>query len=303
MKILQVGDIHFMGTNPIGRKDFLPDTLQKKLKECVSIANKYSAPIICVGDIFHTEIVSNSIVNQFGDIINKLKKDFYFIFGNHDLQYHSLDLWDRTSLGVLYINNPKVKHISEASLPFDYMDWDQEIEGNKTNNLLLCHKAIVSQKQLQKNFWMQNDKDFCNVVSEKQFRKYNLILCGHWHKPYTFTYKNTLVNNSGAVARIDVGSDYIPKVSLIDLDDLSIKDIPLKTAKPFKDVISKKHLMHNQTKKENKIEIEAFVEKLKNQKKQKATVFSDALTETLKNKDVPLELRNKLQDILVEMKE
>ena len=108
-----VGDIHLTGRNPEARIGNIIDDQFEKIEEIVDIANHYNADIVQLGDIVHTDIIAKSLESEFGRIINQLKNNFYFIWGNHDLLHHSKELKDRTSLGVLYANNHKLKHMSE----------------------------------------------------------------------------------------------------------------------------------------------------------------------------------------------
>ena len=149
----------------------MPKAQIEKLQEIVCIANDYDVPILTVGDVFDTDVVSNLLVNKIGNILNQLNNDLYFVWGNHDLKYHSLDLWAKTSLGVLLTNNPKVKHISEfQKFPIDYLDWEQPIQENqyKESRILIAHKAIVSDDHLRSNSWMENDSSFCMPIHDKK---------------------------------------------------------------------------------------------------------------------------------------
>ena len=93
---LLAGDIHLAGRNPPNRTDDVVTNLQfEKVEEIVDIANQMDVPIICTGDIFHTPIVSNQILSRFGRIIGELKREFYFVVGNHDMMYHNMEKIDK----------------------------------------------------------------------------------------------------------------------------------------------------------------------------------------------------------------
>lgn len=220
MNILAVGDVHISGKNPFSRLDDVTELQFKKLKEIVDISNKFGVPIINTGDIFHTALVANSITALTGDILSHLNNPWYFIFGNHDLQYHSLEMIERTSLGVIWANNQMVKHISEITQDYDcpewaYIDWNNEYLIDSP--YLLAHRAIVDNRLVSKNSWIMEDKNFCQAADE--LKKYSLIICGHWHKPYEFYHENTFVLNPGPVIRRNIVEQEQPRVVSLNIDD------------------------------------------------------------------------------------
>lgn len=249
MLALIAGDTHFSGKNPIGRLDDLVEVQFDKWEEIISISNKYDVPIIHTGDLFNVSIVANSILTQIGAIMENLNNPLYFVWGNHDLMYHSLDLWDRTSLGILWANNDKIRHISQFSddykIFWDWFDWGS-VYGiqrfGSQHDLLLTHRAVVSGKSLGKNSWILDDEDFCmDIDNNLHLRGYKLIICGHWHKPYIFNHKYSKVINPGPVLRRTVTEWFMPSVTLLNLDTLLHKIIYL-DAKPPDQILSKKHI-------------------------------------------------------------
>lgn len=274
--------MHISGVNPIARKDNLVEVQWDKLKQIINISNKYNVPIVTVGDIFDTPIIANSLLQKFGNIISKLNKELYFVFGNHDLIGHSIQAINRTSLGVIESNNPKIKHIkyfySNYGYRFDYSDYLQPIQKTKLkqSNILLCHKAVVFPKLIGgKNSWILKDSEFCyNIQTEKELHKYSLILCGHWHKPYIFTYKNTKVINAGSVLRTTINETHQPSIYLLNLKTLEHKKIKLNCNA---DVLSDKHLQIKKSKTINIDNVRAFVNSIGIGKKEQSLSIVDSL--------------------------
>jgi predicted phosphodiesterase len=297
MLILICGDSHLTGRNPIARKDDLVTLQFKKWIEIRDLANKYNAPIIHTGDIFNTAVVANSLLTQLGGILSYLKKPLYFVWGNHDLQYHSYEMWRRTSLGVLWSNNDKVRHISEWDLDdnrWDWIDWNQQQEHVPTNStLLLSHKAIINYKQVGRNSWIMKDKEFCGDV--KDFPNYKLIICGHWHRPYIYKYKNTKVINPGPMTRQSIDEWINPSVILIDTKTLIHKKVYLDTPDP-EDVLSKKHTEH--TIKSYTEGVLKFVDALKNKKLVTQKSFLKNLMALLDSHELEENLEEIFRDII-----
>ena len=307
MLILIVGDTHFTGKNPIARLDDIVEIQFNKLEEIVMLSNKYDAPIIHTGDIFNVSIIANSILTKIGSILEKLKHPLYFVWGNHDLMYHSLDLWDRTSLGVLWKNSNKVKHISEFytdyKIEFDYIDWGGTLGFTGANEILLTHKAVVSERKMGKGSWILEDEDFCmNIDNNLHLRGYKLIICGHWHKPYIFHHKGTKVINPGPVLRRSIEEWLMPSVILLNTNTLLHKRIYLQSALPPEQVLSKKHI-------EQKIEsytdgVIKFIEQLKHiTKTDKSKSFMTNLFKELDSHSLPKNVENILRNTISKLVE
>lgn len=306
MLILNVGDPHITGKNPRCRMDDLVVVQFDKLIEVVELANKFNCPIVCPGDILNVPILANTLLTTFGEIVSKLRHPLYFTFGNHDLMYHSLDIYTRTSLGVLWHNNPKIKHISEFyddyGVDWDYSDWGQGITTSFKSKILLIHQAVVNYKMIGgKSSWIKDDKEFARIIEDdEELQQYDLIICGHWHKRYRFTYKNTTVINAGPLTRRTVEDKDVPTVQLINLDTKLRRVIKLKKALPTEMVVSDKHLEENIH--QVKADIIEFINALKRKERKYNSSFLDNLMMLLDLHELtkPIEevLRRKVADLI-----
>jgi predicted phosphodiesterase len=309
MLILICGDTHITGKNPVGRTDDILEAQFYKWEEIISIANEYDVPIIHVGDVFNVSLIANSILTKIGFILEELWNPMYFVWGNHDLLYHSLDLWNRTSLGVLWKHNDKVKHISEFyedyKIWWAWNDWGSEkgIQwyGRNSPEILLTHKAVVSERKMGKGSWVVKDENFCmNIDSDPELRKYRLIICGHWHKPYIFKYKGTTIINPGPILRRSVEEWLMPSVVLLNTDTLLYKKIYLKSAKPPDKVLSKTHI-------EQRVEsytegVIKFVEQLKHvSKPDKKRSFMKNLFKLLDSHELPKNIEKMLRNMIADL--
>jgi len=302
MLVTIIGDAHLTGKNPICRLDDLTEIQWDKWEEIVDFANTKNTPIISVGDLFQVSVVANSIVNRFGEIINKLINPIFFVWGNHDLLYHSLNLWKQTSLGVLLQNNPKIRHISEFkkyyNISWDYQDWDQKIVNNKSE-FLLSHKAVISKQQEQGNYWIAKDMTFADTVGSWS-KQYKLIICGHWHKPYSFKHNNTMVLNAGPVSRTKVEDKLQPSICLVNLKTGMFQRHCLQSAKPYGDVLSSKHLIHKEDNSEN---IKKFIEAIGKQGGKYDSTFMENLMSLIDNHELDKDVEKLLIDVLAKIKE
>lgn len=306
MLVLVVGDTHLTGKNPIGRIDDIVDAQYDKLIQIVELSNKFDAPIIHTGDIFNVSVISNRILTRIGIILSKLNNPLYFVWGNHDLLYHSLELWDRTSLGVLLMHNDNVRHISkfkrDYGVKWSWYDWESD-EGIKwygdRPDLLLTHKAVVSERKMGKGSWVVKDEDFCmNIDNNLELRGYRLIICGHWHKQYRFKYKDQTILNPGPILRRTVEEWIMPSVTLLNLDTLFSKIHYLEAEPPDK-VLSRKHI-------EQRVDsytegVMRFVNKLKDKKVSGKKKFLENLFEMLDSHELPKEVETLLRNTIVKL--
>lgn len=305
MLILFVGDPHLTGKNPLCRLDDLTIVQWKKWNEIINIANMLNIPMVTSGDILNVSVIANSLLTKLGNVLNKLNNPIYFIWGNHDLMYHSLDMWERTSLGVLWTNNEKVKHISEFEqdygISWDYCDYNQEIVKTESD-LLLIHKAVITEKQTGKNSWILKDKDFCTDLTEnKDLQKYRLILCGHWHYQYVYNFNNTRVINAGSLVRRTVDETRIPTIQLVNIETGFTKRISLESAVSSDLIISKKHL-------DSKIKvvsdsISLFVDQLENNKMEFNSNFLSNIMSILDTHEIEKGVERFLRDVLSKVME
>jgi exonuclease SbcD len=269
MLILVVGDIHSSGNPPVGRtdKDKFVSVQVQKLQEVVTIANDHNVPIVCPGDVFNSSNATYGVYNRAGRILRCLNNPFYFVFGNHDLLYHSLQQWKQTALGALWINNPMVKHISECEdADWSYCDWNVEPNHKPDTDLFISHQAIVTQKQMDENEWLiKDERGFALPWDDETFDPYRIVICGHWHTRYWVRDGERRLLNPGPVVRRDVTPDSftkMPSVTLLNTDTGIAKQIFLKSARPGDEVLSRSHIRKKQTQSINNEKIMSFVKNL-----------------------------------------
>lgn len=302
MLIIGIGDSHITGKSPVARLDNLVEVQFIKWKEVVQIANNYNCPVISTGDIFNVPVIANSILTQFGTILEDLRQPLYFVWGNHDLMYHSMDMYDRTSLGMLWHNNTKIRHISEFykdyNIMWDYIDWGQPlVKGNL--QLLLSHQAIIHHRMIGgKNSWILKDPEFARLM-DKELEQYSIIICGHWHRRYNFKHKNTLIFNPGPLTRRTIEDKEEPQIQLINLETRLSKQIKLKSVKPTELVITDKHIEDKVHKSIN--DITDFINNLKSKKLKYTSSFIDNLMDLLDAHELESSVEKVLRSLIAKL--
>jgi predicted phosphodiesterase len=269
-KIIFITDVHISGKNPICRTDDLTTEQFKKLSTIIDISNKKDIPIINSGDLTDSPNISYSTYTKLANVLKESKRGFYTLYGNHDLQFHTMDTSTSVALGALIESVPSVKHISEFEKDygaiFDYEDWDNNkeiVKNGLRTKILVCHRAIVSNKLMNKSWMKASETDFYNI-NERGVGKYGMILCGHFHKQYEII-KDSIVLNPGCFTRRNANEIevHVPSYYIIDIDNLDYELHSLPNVKGTNEVISYSHLTYTKMAKNIKTEIAEFFKKIK----------------------------------------
>ena len=206
--------------------DNLVEKQFRKFETIIDISNRLGIPIIHGGDLTDSPNIAYSTYTTLAKVLNRCKKGFYTIFGNHDLQYHTMETATSVALGALIESCSTVKHIEDFTLDYgieiDYEDWDDEkhITKNTHSKILISHRAIINNFMMSKNWIKNNTTDFYNI-KEKEINKYELILCGHYHKQYEIlTNKKQMILNPGCFTRRNANEIEVhnPSYYIVDLD-------------------------------------------------------------------------------------
>lgn len=100
-RLLAVGDLHLRKTRPAMRTDDYFQTQEAKLAYIFQTAIENDCGhIVFPGDVFDRADAPYSLTEWAIRQFKNMSADFYFVFGNHDLRYHTLDKAN-CPLGVL----------------------------------------------------------------------------------------------------------------------------------------------------------------------------------------------------------
>lgn len=121
----------------------------------------------------------------------------------------------------------------------------------------------------------------------------DLTLCGHIHTGFkTVCYKNKYFVNPGAIVRLNASKDEMSRTVHVVLceitDKITLKEIPLTSAKPAIDVLSREHILKRR---KNKSIAEFYDEEVESFKLTKAKKIDDILNSVLDNEGIPEELK------------
>lgn len=226
-----------------------------KVLSCIrKVCKKYGVPALFCGDLFHKpENIDQDLLNMWMDFMNGSEYEVdwptYLISGNHDIK-HLSKIGERPSSWVnLLCSNTKVWE----PLDYDYFCVDPknntyvygvpyidhniglnkylenlELKGDK--NILLLHTDYPGAQDTDGRV-----VDSVENLNMNTLRKFDLVLCGHIHKPQRLSKKVYMVGAPIQQRRTDRDCDmgYWKVYS-----DLSVKFVPLEGFPKFIDVES-----------------------------------------------------------------
>lgn len=295
MRFICTADWHLRATRPRCRidNDWI-ETQMLALSQLVKISREKDAPIIVVGDLFHsnsdTSFECISMVQKLADVLGEL----YILAGNHDLPYHSSENIDKSAIGIL-LKSENVFPISEF---FKKWHWntDEKIRYSASNfdekdneNAEIVFKHVLTIPEEEKPSFV--DCETPETLLEK-FPNAKWIFTGDYHRNFHYEKKGRHVVNSGCLIRqVSDFKDYQCGVYFVDTD---------KNIVEFIFIIDNEELIDDSyITKENEREqrIDNFVNKL--QKTQSISFdFIDNVKKSMKENEFTKDLENMVNELM-----
>lgn len=243
-------DWHVREDIPVCRSESFQDEFWAKVDFVAELQRKFDCPVFHGGDLFHFWKPSPWLLTQ---CHLHFPKNFYTIYGQHDLPQHNFDL--RIKSGI--------HNLEQAGLlkVLDGCSWGQDPKDGTFS---------------KHSWWGQNWKILvwhvfnyqgrppwpgCEAMKGlhllKKYPQYDLILTGDNHTPFVEYYEGRVLVNPGSLSRQEAGqADFQPRVYLYYSDN-SVEPIfiPIK-----QDAVSRDHLIN---KEERDGRIDAFISRLK----------------------------------------
>jgi DNA repair exonuclease SbcCD nuclease subunit len=264
LNILGLTDTHIMSRNPKARIDHLPTAIFNKLDEVRKIVEENHVSIVLIaGDVFDYPYQSYKTWIKAYFKFKAIKKymsppiKVFVVFGQHDLYFQRLDeAMDKTALGALA--RMGAVHVLDNEEPYRYksgkknyhfygMSYGQPIPKIKNTmgatNILVAHKMIAPRKP-----WgtAKEGKDYESPETLYDKDWFDFVLCGDWHGDFVWRSKaDTYIVNPGALARKTGGKedyDRRPSIVLWDTKSNDIELIPLDSANPSEEVLTREHI-------------------------------------------------------------
>lgn len=271
MRFLFFTDTHIRSTSMRSRLDNVTDSLEEKMEEVGRIAKLHQVDaILHGGDLFDRPDVSVMTVSRFAQILSKYHCPVYATVGNHDIFAHNPKTLPRTMMGLLSVlglitlipqegirlETDCVVQLSAAPFRYDIDRGDRESYYQKRrDDSVDWHILLVHAMLLQKPFIADISH---TVIGDLHELDADIVLSGHYHNGYEVTAsKGTLFINPGSLLRTSNSLNDMqrtPQVVLLDLHKnkpIDYQLIPLRSAKPGEEVLSRQHTVENQMRQEN----------------------------------------------------
>lgn len=232
VKLLAVGDLHLRKTAPSMRKDDFQAALERKVDYIFALAKEHDVDgIVFPGDVFDRHDAPHGMVEWAVRKFSRTTTELFFVYGQHDLRYHTSDK-QNSPLGVVLAALDKA-HLLEPDDPW----FIGSKEGGDGLALYGCSWGEeLSIETLEK---MRHTTDWCSILvmhrpitleplpwnhdlmltGEDLLHKYPnvcVFITGDNHKFFTYTDLGRSVLNMGSVCRQTVDQiDHTPSVALV----------------------------------------------------------------------------------------
>lgn len=295
MRAIITADWHIRATRPRCRidNDWL-ETQRKALNQIVEISTKKKAPVMVVGDLFHsnsdTSFECIQMVQQMADKLGEL----YILAGNHDLPYHSSENLDKSAIGVL-LNSNNVHLIKdyltkwnlEQEYPYIISAGNFDEEDDELAEIVFKHVLTIPS---------EDKPDFVDCETPEslleKFPNAKWIFTGDYHHNFHYEKKGRHIVNSGCLLRqASDMKDYQCGVYFVDTDEEIVEFIPIIDNE---DLIDDSYILQENERNER---IESFVDKLR-KTKGVSLDFIDNVQNEMKRNDFEPELKEVVEELL-----
>ena len=265
-KFLYSSDMHGRGRNSVNRLGSYFDDWLLKVDECIDIYKKNESTFWLIGgDLFDSNTVSNSVVDEFVDRIESNDVLVKVIFGNHDLVNCNIEMSKSTSLAHILRRSPNFELLETLTgndcviKGFNYQHNIEEDIVKTKMNFLKTDKFKIA---VPHAFICLKKFPFAtHILAEDIDTNADLVLCSHFHQDWGIeTVNNTQYLNLGAFGRLSIAEHkHMPKVAVVNTSTRKIDIIQLTSAKKGKDIFD---LAKYEENKANKKDISTFIESL-----------------------------------------
>ncbi len=188
--LIITSDWHLRDTTPICRVDDFETTQWKKVDFISRLQRRLKCPVIHAGDLFEKWKPSPYLLAK---TIEHLPKDFYTIYGNHDLPQHNIELKNRC--GVYVLEKANVLTVIDGrhwNVDYNENQWF-EIEGRK------IHIAHIMTYQGKTPYPGCTDTPASGLL--RKYKDFDLIITGHNHMQFVEKHNGRSLLNPGSLTR------------------------------------------------------------------------------------------------------
>lgn len=267
MKFIYTSDLHCRGKNSANRiGDYYSDWLLK-FNELVKLTkDKADGNLIIGGDLYDSSVVSNTIVDDITDIIEKNKLKVKIVPGNHDMLCGKWENSKASSLAHMIRRSKNIEILEQYKddncviigmkyffgIEENIKEYGLIMEDSDKYKIIIPH-AFITIKPFH--------PAVTHIMAKDIQCRADLVLCSHFHHDWgSEIVNNTEYINIGAFGRLSITEHkHMPKVVLVDTEKRTHEIIELKSAKPGEEVFN---LEKVDLKKEFNSNIDVFIQSL-----------------------------------------
>ncbi len=230
MNILAIGDLHLRKSKPAMRVDDFLAEQNRKLEYILTLAREeHCEAIVMPGDVFDKSDAPHGLVES---TIRKLQGQPYqylFVYGQHDLRYHTRDK-QNTPLGVVIaalgnkahvLSNKPFQLENAPTVHFYGVSWGEElptqVDTHKTN-ILVIHRPITMDPLPWSHADLLTAQELIDACPM------NLFITGDNHTFFKLETDKAKLVNLGSVMRTSIAQiEHKPQVAKITIQGEKIK--------------------------------------------------------------------------------
>jgi len=247
MKIAYYQDSHIYGRNSANRIGECYNDIMQKIREVHKIAKEQKCKkIIHGGDIWENCVVSNLMVDEFVDIVEKYKIPLEVIWGNHDEINGNIETSKGSSLAHICRRSKLINILNDnddlnEEFTIKPLHYKHGIEDEIKENGIIFSKDSLNSWKIAIVHAFVTEKPFLpqvmHIVYDKIKTNADLILIAHYHHNWNKKVENTEYLDIGCLGRLNINeADIEPSMLILDTEKRSYEIIKLKSAKPGSEI-------------------------------------------------------------------
>ena len=240
-------DWHLRETTPICRTDNFWEEQWRKVTYIAHLQHIYQCPVLHAGDLFHHWKPSPYLLTK---TVQYLPRQFFTVYGQHDLPQHSLDLCHKSGVFTLFTTGA----LSILGGTHFGQEVTEESMSCASRHILVWHKLVWSKNPP----WPNCSEPRAEEVLDR-YHQFDLILTGDNHKPFVVEgeAENLLVNPGSLTRQTADQESHHPRVYLWSAKTNQVRGVYVPISQG---VISREHIDSFAERDER---IEAFVSRLR----------------------------------------
>lgn len=206
-------DWHLREDTPVCRTDNFWEAQWKKVDFVSELQKKHDCPVLHAGDLFDHWKPSPYLLSK---TIEHLPKEFYTVYGNHDLPQNTIELKEKSGVFTLWKANA-LRILPQGHWGTNNFSGAWELNGK---SIYVWHKFVYVGKEP-----FPGAKGKARSILNK-YPQFDLIVTGDNHQSFVYPFDDRLLVNCGSLMRQTADQiNFEPKVWLYYAADNSVESV------------------------------------------------------------------------------